>query len=186
VEGEEMGLWNSRQTVPPVKDTFSRLRWKGSLIPFPRFGNPSQLPSPLQKEYGTFAQHFVTHFAPEIFKVYLQQIELYVSGQAWLSKKCQYQILQFFTEWFVLVSFRSFTTLMRWGQNSVKPQSTWALLKPHFESLVSNFVFPNLSFTSAMQELWQSDPVDYTRTSIGASPLFEFVLYGTPANTSSL
>jgi len=68
----------------------------------PRFGNPSQLPSPLQEEYGQFAQHFVTEFAPEIFKVYLQQIELYVSGQAWLSKKCQYRILQFFTEWFVL------------------------------------------------------------------------------------
>jgi hypothetical protein len=44
----------------------------------------------------------VKAFAPEIFKVYLHQIELYVSGQAWLSKKCQYQILQFFTEWFVL------------------------------------------------------------------------------------
>ncbi|KAH8989143.1 ARM repeat-containing protein [Lactarius akahatsu] len=114
---------------------------------FHRFGNPSQLPSPLQEEYGTFAQHFVTSFAPEIFKVYLHQIELYVSGQAWLSKKCQYQILQFFTE-------------------CVKPQSTWALLKPHFESLVSNFVFPNLSFTPARQELWQSDPIDYTRTSI--------------------
>lgn len=52
----------------------------------------------------------------------------------------------------------------------MKPQSTWVLLKPHFESLVSNFVFPNLSFTPARQELWQSDPVDYTRTSIGASP----------------
>ncbi|KAF8267216.1 armadillo-type protein [Lactarius quietus] len=65
---------------------------------FHRFGNPSQLPSPLQEEYGAFAQHFVTSFAPEIFKVYLQQIELYVSGQAWLSQKCQYQILQFFTE----------------------------------------------------------------------------------------
>ncbi|KAH9999685.1 armadillo-type protein [Russula compacta] len=114
---------------------------------FHRFGNPSQLPSPLQGEYGEFAQHFVTAFAPEIFKVYLHQIELYVSGQAWLSKKCQYQILQFFTE-------------------CVKPQSTWALLKPHFESLVSGFVFPNLSFTPARQELWQSDPIDYTRTSI--------------------
>jgi importin-7 len=50
----------------------------------------------------------------------------------------------------------------------VKPQSTWVLLKPHFESLVSNVVFPNLSFTPARQELWQSDPIDYTRTSIGA------------------
>ncbi|KAF8257751.1 hypothetical protein EI94DRAFT_1817025 [Lactarius quietus] len=68
---------------------------------FHRFGNLSQLPSPLQEEYGAFAQHFVTSFAPEIFKVYLQQIELYVSGQAWLSQKCQYQILQFFTEWFI-------------------------------------------------------------------------------------
>lgn len=68
----------------------------------PRFGNPSQLPSPLQDEYGPFADHFVKAFAPEIFKVYLHQIELFVSGQAWLSKKCQYQILQFFTEWFVL------------------------------------------------------------------------------------
>jgi hypothetical protein len=56
----------------------------------------------LQDEYGAFADHFVKAFAPEIFKVYLHQIELYVSGQAWLSKKCQYQILQFFTEWFVL------------------------------------------------------------------------------------
>jgi hypothetical protein len=71
-------------------------------LPFQRFGNPSQLPSPLQEEYGQFAQHFATAFAPEIMKVYLHQIELCVSGQAWLSKKCQYQILQFFTEWFVL------------------------------------------------------------------------------------
>lgn len=66
------------------------------------YGNPSQLPTPLQDEYGVFAQHFVTTFAPEIIKVYLQQVELYVSGQAWLSKKSQYHIFQFFTEWYVL------------------------------------------------------------------------------------
>jgi hypothetical protein len=53
----------------------------------------------MEKEYGVFANHFVSTFAPEIFTVYLQQVELYVSGQAWLSKKCQYQIFQFFTEW---------------------------------------------------------------------------------------
>ena len=67
-----------------------------------RFGNPSQLPTPMQKDYGAFANHFVTAFAPEIFKVYLHQVELYVSKQAWLSKKCQYQIFQFFTAWYVL------------------------------------------------------------------------------------
>jgi hypothetical protein len=58
----------------------------------------------VQKEYGMFAEHFVTTLAPETFKVYLRQIELYVSGQARLSKKCQYQIFQSFTEWYTSVS----------------------------------------------------------------------------------
>jgi hypothetical protein len=60
----------------------------------------------MQKDYGAFAQHFVTMFAPEILAIYLHQVELFVSGQAWLSKKCQYQIFQFFTEWFVLYSIQ--------------------------------------------------------------------------------
>ncbi|KAF9222983.1 ARM repeat-containing protein [Gyrodon lividus] len=114
---------------------------------FHRFGNPSQLPSPMQKEYETFANHFVTAFAPEIFKVYLQQVELYVSKQAWLSKKCQYQIFQFFTE-------------------CIKPKSTWILLKPHVDSLVAKFVFPHLCFNPSDQQLWESDPVEYVRASI--------------------
>ncbi|KAF8125741.1 armadillo-type protein [Boletus edulis] len=114
---------------------------------FHRFGNPSQLPSPMQKEYGEFANHFVTAFAPEIFKVHLHQVELYVSKQAWLSRKCQYQIFQFFTA-------------------CIKPKSTWVLLKPHANRLVSNFVFPHLCFTPTDQELWASDPVEYLRASI--------------------
>ncbi|KAF9240262.1 armadillo-type protein [Melanogaster broomeanus] len=114
---------------------------------FHRFGNPSQLPTTMQKDYSTFANHFVTNFAPEIFKVYLQQVELYVSKQAWLSKKCQYQIFQFFTE-------------------CIKPKSTWILLKPHVDSLVANFVFPHLCFNPSVQQLWESDPIEYIRTSI--------------------
>jgi|SRR5882762_549894 hypothetical protein len=50
---------------------------------------------------------------------------------------------------------------------SVKPKSTWQFLKPHFETLVSSFVFPQMSFTPAKQELWESDPVDYVRISVG-------------------
>jgi importin-7 len=119
---------------------------------FHRYGNPSQMPSTLKKEYGTFAEHFVTNFAPEIFKTYLQQVDLFVSGQAWLSAKCQYQIFQFFTE-------------------CVKPKSTWGLLKPHVENLVSSFIFPHLCFTPAKQDLWASDPADYVRTSVG-KPLY--------------
>jgi len=135
-----------------------------------RFGNPSQLPSTMQSTYGAFSNHFVTHFAPEIMKVYLQQVELYVSGQAWLSKKCQYQIFQFFAEWSVFPECLVLSELIIWySAHSVKPKSTWALLKPHFETLVSSFVFPNLSFTPAKKEVWDSDPVEYIRTSVGTS-----------------
>ncbi|KAG2092263.1 armadillo-type protein [Suillus cothurnatus] len=35
---------------------------------FHRFGNSSQLLSQMQSKYGVFAEHFVTAFAPEIFK----------------------------------------------------------------------------------------------------------------------
>ncbi|TCD68344.1 hypothetical protein EIP91_010982 [Steccherinum ochraceum] len=128
---------------------------------FHRFGNPSQLPSSMQKEYKNFAEHFVTEFAPEIFKIYLHQIELFVSGQAWLSKKCQYQIFTFMTE-------------------CVKPKSTWALLKPHYETLISSYVFPQLSFTPAKQELWETDPVDYVRTTVD-----EYESYDSPLSAAT-
>ena len=52
----------------------------------------------MQREYGAFAQHFVTSFAPEILKNFLAQIDLYVTGQVWMSKKCQYLMFQFFTD----------------------------------------------------------------------------------------
>ncbi|PPQ95282.1 hypothetical protein CVT26_014856 [Gymnopilus dilepis] len=114
---------------------------------FHRYGNPSQMPSTLQAEYMGFAKHFITAFAPEILKIYFQQVELYISNQEWLSSKCQYQIFQFFTE-------------------CVKPKSTWVLLKPHFDKLVSSFVFPQLSFTEQRKTLWENDPVDYVRVSL--------------------
>lgn len=102
-----------KDAVPEDEDERERSEWwkakkwaykiLGRL--FHRFGNPSQLPSSLTKEYSAFAQHFVTSFAPEIFKIYLEQIQLYVSGTAWLSKKCQYRIFTFFTEWCVVFHY---------------------------------------------------------------------------------
>jgi hypothetical protein len=66
---------------------------------FERYGNPSQLPESMKKEVSAFADHFVKSFAPEIFKMYLQQIELYVSKQIWLSKKVLSAILRYFSAW---------------------------------------------------------------------------------------
>ncbi|RDB14686.1 hypothetical protein Hypma_016434 [Hypsizygus marmoreus] len=128
---------------------------------FHRFGNPSQLPSTMQKEYAAFAQHFVTTFAPEILSTYLNQVQLYVSNQAWLSKKCQYLIFQFFTE-------------------CIKPKSTWTLLKPSFETLISSFVFPQLSFNATKQAQWENDPIDYVRLSVD-----EYESFATPVSAAT-
>lgn len=55
---------------------------------------------------------------------------------------------------------------------SIKPKSTWTLLKPHVEHLVSAFVFPQLAFNASKQSSWESDPVEYLRASIGTSRFF--------------
>ncbi|KAJ7464732.1 armadillo-type protein [Mycena galericulata] len=128
---------------------------------FHRFGNPSQLPGALQADYAGFAAHFVSVFAPEILAIYLRQVELYVAGQAWLSKKCQYQIFTFFTE-------------------CIKPKSTWKLLKPHAQTLVESFVFPQLSFNATRQSLWEGDPVDYVRISVD-----EYESFATPVSAAT-
>jgi len=94
----------------------------------------------MQSEYGVFAEHFVTTFTPEIFKVYLHQVELHVSGQAWLGKNCQYQIFQFFTEWFTLVF--DLSDCADTFRHSIKQKLTWILLKPQVDSLIANFAFP--------------------------------------------
>jgi len=122
----------------------------------------------MQEDYGAFAQHFVTNFAPEILHTYLNQVQLFVAGQVWLSKKCQYLVFTFFTEWSALVSI-TLLGMANHALNSIKPKSTWTLLKPSFETLVSSFVFPQLSFNTTKQALWEADPIDYIRISVGTS-----------------
>ncbi|KAJ7214009.1 armadillo-type protein [Mycena pura] len=158
-----------KEAVPEDEDERERAEWwrakkwayatLGRL--FHRFGNPSQLPTTMQAEYSAFAQHFETMFAPQIVAIYLRQVEMYVSSQAWLSKKCQYHIFSFLTE-------------------CIKPKSTWTLLKPHVQSLVESFIFPQLSFGAARQQLWESDPIEYVRISVD-----EYESFATPVSAAT-
>ncbi|ELU39618.1 karyopherin [Rhizoctonia solani AG-1 IA] len=136
------------------------------LIHVNRYGSPSDLVKALQKQYSKFAQHFATSFAPEILNTYLHQVELNVSGGTWLSKRVTYLIIQFL-------------------QQSAKAKTTWQVLKPHIQGLVSSFVFPLLVFTDDKAEAWAADPVEYVRFDIGQS-LPEFEDYGTPFGMSTV
>ncbi|KZO89809.1 ARM repeat-containing protein [Calocera viscosa TUFC12733] len=122
---------------------------------FAKYGNPSQLPTMHKKTYAPFATKFISSFAPEILRRYLRETELYVAAQrtnnweqGWMTDRCLCLIIDFLSE-------------------SIKPKSTWELLKPHVSDLIQHFIFPILRFTPRKAELWESDPVTFVQESLG-------------------
>lgn len=110
---------------------------------FVRYGNPSGLSSTSQeKDYMDFAKVFITNFAPEILKGYLQEIEKWVGGNHWLSKPSLSYTLIFLEE-------------------CVKPKVIWDKLKPHMDSLIKHLIFPVLCQSDEDMELFTENPPDY-------------------------
>jgi hypothetical protein len=50
--------------------------------------------------------------------------------------------------------------------HSIKPKSTWIILKLHVDSMVANFAFSQLAFNSSKQAVWEADPIEYIRVSV--------------------
>jgi hypothetical protein len=113
---------------------------------FVRYGSPSQLHPNLQA-YKPFAENFEAHFAPEIFKCFLKQVELYVQGSPvhWLSQRARKLIVDFIEE-------------------CVKPKSTWNLLRPHLPLLLQHFFFPMICPSNDELLEFDEDPIEYARS----------------------
>ncbi|KAA6412816.1 MAG: nonsense-mediated mRNA decay (Nmd5) [Lasallia pustulata] len=109
---------------------------------FVRYGNPSTLSKNNGQDYTEFSKTFITSFAPEILKGYLQQIEKWVSKTTWLSKPSLSYTLSFLDE-------------------CVKPKSMWSHLKPHMDNLISHVLFPILCQSDEDLELFENDPPEY-------------------------
>lgn len=109
---------------------------------FVRYGNPATLTKTNGDEYAEFSKSFLENFAPEILKVYLQQVEKWVSQTTWLSKTALSQILTYLDE-------------------CVKPKVMWAHLKPHVDNLISHLVFPVLCLSDEDALLFEDDPSEY-------------------------
>ncbi|KAG0369812.1 hypothetical protein BGZ54_008807, partial [Gamsiella multidivaricata] len=112
---------------------------------YTRYGNPTALTS--ESKFKAFATGFVHNFAPNILSAYMKQVELWVAKQAWLSPRVLCLMGNFFEE-------------------SVKDKHMWSLMKPHSETLITHFVFPQLCFTQADEALWIDDPVEYVHAKI--------------------
>ncbi|KAL4807189.1 armadillo-type protein [Aspergillus unguis] len=109
---------------------------------FIRYGNPTTMSKSSNPDYTPFAKSFITTFAPEILKGYLQEIDKYVSKGQWLSNPALSYTLIFFEE-------------------CVKPKTMWDHLKPHMENLIAHFVFPILCQSDEDIELFETDPSEY-------------------------
>ncbi|KAF2871894.1 armadillo-type protein [Massariosphaeria phaeospora] len=107
-----------------------------------RYGNPTSLGKNNSGDDTEVAKYFIANFAPEILKVYLQQVEKWVQKTAWLSKASLYYILNFLDE-------------------CIKPKSMWNLLQPHTDNLISHFIFPVLCQSDDDIELFESEPQEY-------------------------
>ena len=106
-----------------------------------RYGNPTQIGKNSTPDYTLFAKSFITTFAPEILKGYLQEIDKWAKGQ-WLSKPVLSYTLVFLEE-------------------CVKPKATWELLKPHLDSLITHLIFPMLCQTDEDIDMFENDPSEY-------------------------
>ncbi|GAA5932308.1 uncharacterized protein JCM15063_001186 [Sporobolomyces koalae] len=128
---------------------------------FSRYGSPTQLPKNMVKEYGAFAERFVAQFAPEIIKAYLASVEKMVAHGEWWPRKGKYQILCFFEE-------------------CINPKTTFALLKPHLNSLVEHFIFPLVCLSEEEIESFSEDPSEFARQHFG-----DFIVDSYASPTSS-
>ncbi|OQE32280.1 hypothetical protein PENSTE_c001G06733 [Penicillium steckii] len=109
---------------------------------FIRYGNPSTMTKSSSPDYTQYAKTFISTFAPEILKGYLQEIDKWVSKSQWLSSPALSYTLNFMEE-------------------CVKPKQMWDHLKPHMDNLIAHFVFPTLCQSDEDIELFEDDPSEY-------------------------
>ncbi|ODQ63530.1 ARM repeat-containing protein [Nadsonia fulvescens var. elongata DSM 6958] len=108
---------------------------------YQRYGCDSSLSSK-KKEYDAFAKLFLENFVPEILKTYFEQIELWVQKKVWLGQASIYNILAFLEE-------------------AIKVKSTWEIIKPYADTLVSHVIFPLLCPTENDLEIFEDEPIEY-------------------------
>ncbi|KAI8100099.1 armadillo-type protein [Halteromyces radiatus] len=113
---------------------------------FAKYGNPALL-TPSASKYIPFAKNFVSNFAPNVLQAYLRQVEGWIKNEIWISHKCLALTAAFF-------------------DNSVKHKTTWQIIKPHTETLVAHFIFPQLCFSNEDEELWNDDPVEFVHKKV--------------------
>ncbi|CCG23840.1 Nmd5 protein [Candida orthopsilosis Co 90-125] len=92
--------------------------------------------------YQDFHDLFLTEFIPHFIQQFLTITEEYCHGNRWLGMTALYQLLEFLS-------------------HCVVEQSTWKLIKPYFETLITHLVYPVIVPTDQILEIYEEDPQEY-------------------------
>ncbi|CAO3666961.1 unnamed protein product [Rhizopus stolonifer] len=91
---------------------------------------------------------FMKNFIPNILTTYLQQLDVWMKKECYMSDKCLALSANFLCE-------------------AVKHKITWKIMKGHVDTLVSQFIFPLVCFSSKDELVWTENPVDYVHKKSG-------------------
>lgn len=97
-------------------------------------------------DYKSFHQLFLNDFIPHFITQFLSIIEEYCQGKRWLSTTALYQLLEFLS-------------------HCIVEKSTWSLIKPYFETLVTHLVYPIICPDDQILEIYEEDPQEYINLS---------------------
>ncbi|EGW30701.1 uncharacterized protein SPAPADRAFT_142467 [Spathaspora passalidarum NRRL Y-27907] len=92
--------------------------------------------------YSEFHELFLNEFMPHFIANFLSIIEQYCQGKRWLSTTSLFKLLEFLS-------------------HCVVEKSTWILIKPYYETLISHLIYPLLCPSDESLELFDEDPVEY-------------------------
>lgn len=97
--------------------------------------------------YTQFNNFFSENFVPQLLNLYLSQIDQWCNKQLWISDESLYYLINFL-------------------ENAVTQKKTWPFIKPHFELLVSHFIFPLLCPSDDTLDRFENDPQEYIHTNL--------------------
>jgi len=97
--------------------------------------------------YNQFSDFFNDNFVPQLLNLYLSQIDQWCNKKLWLSDESLYYLINFL-------------------ENAVTQKRTWPFIKPHFELLISHFVFPLLCPSDDTLDTFENDPQEYIHSNL--------------------
>mgnify|MGYP002378836076 CR=1 FL=1 len=92
--------------------------------------------------YQQFHEMFLRDFIPQLLSNFLSIIEQWCQKTRWTGSQCMFYLIEFIS-------------------HCVTQKSTWLLIKPYFETLVSHFIYPLLCPSDEVLETFDEDPHEY-------------------------